>query len=74
MAIPKDPYDQQMTDAENSAPDLLTELSPGADLPEAEPVQVAAANIVTKATRGVFGPGPSRADVINKPTAPWCIC
>jgi len=70
MAIPKDQYDQQMTDAENSAPDLLTELSPGADLPEAEPVQVASANVLTKATRGVFGPGPTRADVINKPTAP----
>lgn len=68
VAIPKDGLDQQIVEEQNAQPDMMPELSPGADLPEAEPVQVAASGFLRKATDAIFQPGPSRADVINKPS------
>jgi len=70
VAIPKDGLDEQIVEEQNAQPDMMPELSPGADLPEAEPVQIAASGFLRKATDAIFQPGPARADVINKPTKP----
>ncbi|HAW74404.1 MAG TPA: hypothetical protein DCW74_01565, partial [Alteromonas australica] len=47
--------------------DIMPELSPGADLPEQEPVQLASANIVRKVTDAASEPIKRVADVINRP-------
>ena len=67
MAISKDPLDESIVEQENLQLDIMPELSPGADLPEQEPVQLASANIVRKVTDAASEPIKRVADVINRP-------
>ena len=68
MAIPKDQLDENIVKEEAQQFNMMPELSPGADLPEQEPVQLAASGVVRKATDAVSEPIKRVADVINRPT------
>ena len=68
MAIPKDQLDENIVKEEAQQLNMMPELSPGADLPEQDPVQLAAAGVVRKATDAVSEPIKRVADVINRPT------
>ena len=68
MAIPKDTLDKNIIQEELFSANLPQELSTGADLPESEPIQVAAVNpVVRKATDAITEPLKRKADVIRKP-------
>ena len=68
MAIPKDTLDKNIIQEELLSANLPQELSSGADLPESEPIQVAAVNpVVRKATDAITQPLKRKADVIRKP-------
>ena len=68
MAIPKDTLDKNIIQEELLSANLPQELSTGADLPESEPIQVAAVNpVVRKATDAITEPLKRKADVIRKP-------